>query len=357
MEIPQLTFTRFLASISIVILHYGLFTWPMNTSFFSHFNGELISAMSYFFLLSGFILVVSSAKDKSLPDEINSRYFWKKRAARILPVYLFALIIFFCINFKYDPSIPLKWQIQSYYHSIFLLQSWKYKMALDVNYPAWSLSVEAFFYFIFPWVYSNLRNLVNKRLIIISLVAWVLNTYIFISLLEDNAPANFAKFFPLLHVATFVAGVCSGILFVRNYQWLLGKGKQYILAITGVVGLVVLYTTYKDYDIYNYQHNGLLAPLFVFVIYSLAIMKGVLIRILASKPFVFLGSISYSIYILQYPVLQICEKYIPYLKGRETKDIFYVYFIILICCSAITYLFIEKPARVFLTKRKSQVAG
>jgi peptidoglycan/LPS O-acetylase OafA/YrhL len=200
-----------------------------------------------------------------------------------------------------------------------------------------------------------LKNLTNKRLIVISLVAWVLNTYIFISLLEDNAPMNFAKFFPLLHVATFIVGVCSGILFVRNYHWLFGKGKQLILAITAVVGLIVLYTAYKDFDIYNYQHNGLLAPLFVFVIYSLAIMKGKFIDILASRPFVFLGSISYSIYILQYPVLQICQKYLPLLKGRETGDIFYPYFIVLVFCSIITYLFIEKPARIFLTRRKKHI--
>src|SRR5690606_1182532 len=114
MHIPQITFTRFLASISIVFLHYGLLSWPMSSSFLSPFGEDLIAAMSYFFILSGFILVVSTSKNGFLPKKINSFDFWKRRAARILPVYVFALVVFFAINFDYDPSFPLYLQIRTY---------------------------------------------------------------------------------------------------------------------------------------------------------------------------------------------------------------------------------------------------
>lgn len=351
MQIPQITITRFLASTSIVILHFGLFSWPMNSSLVAPFGGDLIAAMSYFFLLSGFVLVISSAKNGILPDEINAKVFWFRRAARILPMYLFAMIIFFIINFRYDPSIPLKWQIQSYYHSIFLLQSWKYKMALDVNYPSWSLSVEAFFYFIFPWLYSNLRALSNKKLAIVSFFAWSINLYVFISLKNENVPENFIKFFPLLHVATFITGMSFGIMFIRNYNWLEKVGKKYIQSATILATLLVIYTAYKDVELYKYQHNGLLSPYYLLVIFSLSLTKGRISEFLSSKLFVFLGSISYSVYILQYPVYQICQKYIPWLKNQSNEYLFYVYFIILLSVSSLTYLLIEKNARKYLTNK------
>lgn len=355
MHIPQLTFTRFLASISIVVLHFGLFTWPINSSPFSNFQTELASAVSYFFVLSGFIMVIASVKKTGkLPNEIACKGFWLRRISRLMPVYLFTIIVFFAINFRYDPSIPLEWQIQSYYYSLFLLQSWKYRMALDINYPAWSLSVEAFFYLIFPWLYSQFVALTNKRLIIVATLSWILNIYIFISLKNEGVPENFVKFFPLLHLATFMFGVCSGILFIRNYEWFTGKGRKLIIAITCMVGLFVLYTSYKNYDFYQYQHNGMLAPFFVLIFYSLSIMKGPIVTLLASKPFVFLGAISYSVYILQYPVYQVCQKYIPWFAGKEPADIFYAYVIVLLTVSTATYYWLEKPARSYLNKQFSR---
>jgi len=308
MQIPQLTITRFIASISIVILHFGLFSYPMNTSLLSPFGGDLVAAMSYFFILSGFILVISTVRKGILPETIDCHFFWIRRAARILPMYLFALIIFFFINFSYDPSIPLKWQIQSYIHSVFLLQSWKYKMALDINYPSWSLSVEAFFYFIFPWLYTNLYRLSNKKLLIVSTVAWALNLYLFIALKEEHVPVNFLNFFPLLHVATFLTGMCFGLIFIRNYTWLDKVGKKYIHLATILTSLILIYTSYKNYDFHSYQHNGLFSPYYLLIIYSFSLIKGKLARFLSLKPFIFLGSISYSFYILQYPTYQICQK-------------------------------------------------
>jgi peptidoglycan/LPS O-acetylase OafA/YrhL len=353
MQIPQITFTRFLAAVSIVFLHYGLFSWPMNTPYLSTFGGDLISAMSYFFILSGFIMVVSSAKNSQFPDKINSLNYWKRRAARILPVYWLAMIIFFAVNFRYDPTIPLDWQIQSYYNSIFLLQSWKYRMALDVNYPAWSLSVEALFYFIFPWLYANLKQLKNKQHIVLSVIAWSLNYYIYISLKAENVPANFLHYFPLLHVATFLTGMSAGFLLVNNYQFLKEKAKIYIYSITAFATVFVIYTAFNNFDFYNDQHNGLMSPYYLLVIFSLALTSGKIADILGSKIPVFFGDISYSVYILQFPVYQIAQKYLPWFKDQKPEVMFLPYLMLLIVVSSVVYLFFEKPIRVFLTRKKT----
>ncbi len=351
MYISQLTFTRFLASISIVILHFGLFSWPINSDGLFPFFVRSASAVSYFFILSGFILVIASSRGGVIPNKVNTLQFWMKRGARILPIYLFSVLLFFAMNFKYDASIPLEWQTKPYYYSIFLLQSWKHQMALDINYPAWSLSVEAFFYFIFPLLFRLLNYLKAKWLLILSFIFWVGNSSLFYYLKQIDAPENFSKFYPPLHLATFIIGICSGIIFVKYKDWFRGKNIQKIHAFTIGTGILLLVAAYGNWSFYTYQHNGLLAPFFILVFYSLSLLKGKVANILSWKPLIFLGDISYSIYLFQYPVMQICERYIPWLKGKERADIFFQYLIILIIFSSFSYLLIEKPVRQFITKR------
>src|SRR3982750_4057836 len=127
MQIPQLTFTRFIAALAVVILHFGLFTWPFDTKIIAQLANKSTVAVSYFFLLSGFILVIATFKNNVLPDVVeNISAFWIKRAARILPLYLISITIYFLFHFEYNPDIPLKWQIQSFIYSVFLLQDWNF---------------------------------------------------------------------------------------------------------------------------------------------------------------------------------------------------------------------------------------
>lgn len=354
MQIPQLTFTRFLASMAIVILHFGLFNWPMNTRYISQLGGDLIGGITYFFVLSGFILVVSNCKNNSLPVKIARIPFWKRRFARIYPVYLLAVLIFFLLVFKYDPTIPLVWQIKSYAYSLFLTQSWNYKMALDINYPAWSLSVEAFFYLIFPWLFANINRLKNTLILILAILAWYLNLLAVDNLIENQAPKNFIKFFPLLHVSTFIVGVCAGILFARNLK-LLQEQRIKIYVLVTLIGVYVIWGMYRNYPDYErFQNNGYLSIFFALFIIALSLFQGKMKSILAWKPLEFLGEISYSIYLFQFVVLLLCKQVVPGMVGKENTEIFWPYVLILLVFSTVVYLFFEKPMRrLIMRKNKS----
>ena len=351
MQIPQLTFTRFLASISIVILHFGLLNWPMHTKYISRFGGDLINGITYFFVLSGFILVVSHAKNGELPDQIDRKSFWKRRFARVYPVYLLSILLFFALRFEYHPDISLEWQTKPYFYSVFLLQSWNYKMALDINFPAWSLSVEAFFYLIFPWVYCNIKRLKNTSILVLGIVSWYSTILSIDSLMAEKAPKYFVNYFPLLHLSTFLIGVCAGILFARNQSWLIRfRRKIYVLVV--LLGIYYLWGMYRDTPPHeNFRQNGYMALYFAFFIIAISLIQGKVKNILAWKPFQFLGEISYSIYIFQFIVLVICQEYIPGMIGKTNFEIFWPYVLILLGFSTIVYLFFEKPVRRLLTKR------
>lgn len=87
------------------------------------------------------------------------------------------------------------------------------------------------------------------------------------------------------------------------------------------------------------------APLFALLILGITCSRNGFTRLLATPAFVFLGEISYSIYILQFPVHELCEKL---LAGRldEGGDLFFgVYLVLLIGVSVVVYRYFEMPAK------------
>ena len=103
---PQLTFTRLIACMLVVLYHES------NEAIFSDYEkyrsiikfGD--ASVSYFFLLSGFILNFNQLKTNIKFDYKNTEFFWLKRFARIYPVYFFALSV--CIiQFYYNVLVFL----------------------------------------------------------------------------------------------------------------------------------------------------------------------------------------------------------------------------------------------------------
>lgn len=351
MHIPQITFTRFLASIAIVFFHFGWNSFPLNTSL-GNFGEELVSAMTYFFLLSGFILVISVSKDGIILERINKMFFWKRRAARILPMYFLAMLLFFILNFEYSTDESLREQTQGYLFAVILIQAWLSDFVMDINYPSWSLSVEAFFYFLFPWILILWRKFSSKTIIVLSVILWIGNLFLYIYLNDNNFQENFIKFYPPLHLATFIQGVGTGILLIRHFDWIKEKASKYIHTATILMTILVIYTSYNNYSFYEYQHNGLLSPFFLVLLLSLSILDGKLKEILSSKPLIFLGGVSYAIYILQVPIYQLCQKYIPILNEMDEGSLFYPYLIVLFLVSSICFVYFEKPMRKWILRKK-----
>ena len=89
MRSEQLTFTRFFAAISIVIFHFGKNISPFNDSTIKVLFSQAHIGVSYFFLLSGFIMILAY-KEKG---EIEFIDYIKRRFARIYPVYGLAILL------------------------------------------------------------------------------------------------------------------------------------------------------------------------------------------------------------------------------------------------------------------------
>ena len=92
-------------------------------------------------------------------------------------------------------------------------------------------------------------------------------------------------------------------------------------------------------------HDGLMSVFFAAFIFFLSLDTSSLARGLSKKVFVLLGELSYSLYILQFPVYKVVS-FVFKSKGIDMPQLmFYTYLIILLLISFICYYKIEVVIR------------
>lgn len=338
MYLTGLSFTRFIAAIGIVFFHFGnnvpLFKMNLISNFVKYAN----LGVSYFFLLSGFIMVIAYQKSNFLNSEERKKY-WYNRFIRIYPAYFVALFLFIVIGIKFN---NLYLSISTLIANLLLLQAWFLELSLSLNFTGWSLSVEMVFYLLFPFLYIRIKKLSNSYLLLLLGFIWLLNSCVHILLLHfENVFSHYFVFYnPLLHLSTFVFGICLGFIYLRNMlpDFLLSK------ICLSMVLLIVFFLIGSNSFILNYSHNGFLIPLFSVVIVVLANSKN---NIINNKFANYLGHISFGIYIYQLPVKTIYI-YLFNIDNLNSNTVFLGFIAFLICFSSFSFSFFENPINKFL---------
>jgi peptidoglycan/LPS O-acetylase OafA/YrhL len=338
-----LTFPRFILAILVVIFHYGLHLDLFKESFFVEFFKNGAVAVSFFFFLSGFVLAYNY-------NETKTKSFLLKRVFRIFPIYI---ITFFVVLIS---QLLLNLDTPTLFYSIMNslgLQSWFPGHALQVNFPSWSISVEFFLYASFPiilWLYKKMKWKYFVFLsIVIIVLGWLQHYYFVVHLYDPNRYflEQFILYFPLFHLSTFIAGFLGG-------KWIFNLKKvklnPFIFPIMATIGIAcfILILNFEN-PIRLLSHNGGLIPVFFIICIGLALDKSFYYHFFGSSPLIYLGNISYGVYMWQFPIFilfsTICD------TGSLTIYQFIWYVIILIAWSSISYELIEKPSRKFLSNR------
>lgn len=266
-----------------------------------------VTGVSMFFVLSGFILAYAySEMEPKYPAE--RKRFWVSRFARIYPVYFLALIWFapFILTHRFSAA-PLKIavakSVASFFPALLLVQSWiSPRFALAWNGPGWTLSVEAAFYLIFPFLLPLIRRLSDRGKLFLAASMVLLSALLSVSCIPLPAPyrgawANWVLHWPAFHFPTFIVGAALGLHFVNtrhtkragNWMFYLGLAGMFVVAANASALPPVL------------LENIALVPFFGLIIYGLAVGGGPR-RLLGSSLLVLLGESSYALYILQFSV-------------------------------------------------------
>ncbi len=323
---------------AIVISHFNKDLFLYKIRFIADIFLRANVGVSYFFILSGFIMIIAYHRK----EKIGYRDFYRNRVARIYPLYVVGLLLYFVTRY-YDFS----------FYKTFLylsgVQSWIPGKALILNFPGWSISVEFLFYLLFPWLYNYLYSKGNKSIWVIAVLIWI-GTQAFSNLYTNSLSYKgphtdsheFIHYFPLWHINEFLIGNLAGLLFVRNR-----REKNHDLAIALLFIGILLSLIFIPLNF----HNGLMAVFFVPVIYLISCNNGVISKVFSLKPLEFLGEISYAIYIIHIPVLYIVRSFLwDYFQVSESNVIFWIYILVLMFVSAVFYQFVEKPMRDYLKK-------
>jgi peptidoglycan/LPS O-acetylase OafA/YrhL len=169
------------------------------------------SGVSFFYILSGFVLVWSAR-----PDDTRWR-FWRRRVAKIYPNHVVTWLAVILVMLAWGDRVASGPAVAN----LFLVQTWTPApgYAYSINDVSWSLSCEAFFYLCLPFVLPTLRRMRTRWLYAI-LIALPILIYLADSM--NPLPATdqwwFSQLFPPARSLEFWMGVLAGVLTVRR-RW------------------------------------------------------------------------------------------------------------------------------------------
>jgi len=311
-------------------------------------------AVDLFIVLSGFCLMLPV-----LNNDFRLRggvlHFLKRRAIRILPPYYFALIvslalIYFCIGDKtgshWDVSIPVT--TNDIVAHVFLIQDFFKSTNYKINHSLWSVSLESHIYLLFPLILLSWRKFGAAVSLFLAIL---LSALIFIS--ESYG----VKFYPDLNadwvgvspfIILFILGMIAAKLtfadgktrtIVNRLPWWL----FFIVMVVITVATKPVMLRYPVMSIYLRDVETGIASLFFLMACTNVRMIN---RFFSWKPLVFLGTFSYSIYLLHAPLLQVLYKLIVPLRLSQYASSVLITTIGSLLCIAISYPFFivcEKP--------------
>lgn len=314
-DIPSLTGLRGVAACSVLFAHATDTAFSYEPTLFPFAARFAYLGMSLFFVLSGFVIHYNYAGlFQAEPLKIAVRQFFVARFARLYPLYAVAI---FCAL----PMIPVpfsKWVVLAY---LTMTQSW-FNVEYAVFAPTWSISTEWFFYLAFiPLTMLVVRLRRTGSIFVVLSVAVIGAISLVNAFWRDQAIAFSTIWFwhgnelsggpvwawltyfsPYLRVTDFFAGMLMAQAYrMRDTDWmppwLLPCGLLWIV----IVGMTSWLPQWEPLEtlVPNFLYVLAIAPIMLHV----SARKSWLSRALSSAPMIFLGEISYSIYIWSFFVM------------------------------------------------------
>ena len=294
-------------------------------------------AVGLFFLLSGFILAYTY--EGNIEGRANRVRFWEARFARIYPVYLLSLVMAFA--FSGELGLDTRAAV------VGMVQAWNpfnSDMAGAWNYPAWTLSAEAFFYICFPFVLPWLSRR-NERAL-----CWLTAALLVICVLGHtplkglgdwkNHAVFFVRYVPLpaLRIPEFLLGVVLGLRFLRAGSTEQRPGRPLVVYAAVVGTIASLSLPIGDWV-------SLVILPFSVLVYELASGGSWLTGFLSTRFMVLLGGASYSVYLLRYPVTSWMHTLVGRLPQAFVRTGELLTPVVLVFFSIAVFRYWEEPAR------------
>jgi peptidoglycan/LPS O-acetylase OafA/YrhL len=292
-RLDRLTSLRALAAAAVVVLHVSRYVrstpvWDI--------SARLATAVTFFFMLSGFVLTWAGEPTKG---------YYRRRAARVLPLYVglwaVALAIIYLL---YDRTQP--WTHTA--GSLFLVQAWvpRASFYFATNGVAWSLSVEAFLYLVFPLVVALLRGAsTSTRWVIVA--GCLLVDALLVPVLAQHLSRRVAEWLtwvcPATQLPTFIIGVVLALELRRGWRPKLSPFWSTVMWLVAGAATLALPAPY-------WRVAPMLVPFALLIAHSAMADLGGRAGRLQSPLLVRAGTWAYAVYLSHSLVIFVVEKYL-----------------------------------------------
>jgi len=331
---PGLHGLRFFAALMVVFSHVELMksyhAYPnlYDSNLAVYESGRI--GVTLFFVLSGFLISYLLLAEKKVSGTISIRNFYIRRILRIWPLYyLVILLAFFVIPRIAFFSIPEYSALLPghFTYSLLLYVLLLPQVALSIfppvpyAEPLWSIGVEEQFYLLWPVLLKRFKNFL--RLAVVIAVGGVLLRQLVFMLAEANrASPNLVYWNYVLNYLYFTRIECMAIGGIG--AWLIFKQKHATLNIIYhrlFQGLLYAATAYllltqNHKPIFNYVPYAIC---FCLIIINVSSNKNSLLKI-ENRLFVFLGNISFSMYMFHEPAIRVVLTGLVRMRGTRFND-------------------------------------
>ena len=337
---PEIDSLRAISVIAVIIYHAKIYLFGNLALQGGYFGVDI------FFVISGY-LITSIIYYDLIENKFSFKNFYLKRARRILPALLLTIIISLILSwFSLMPSAFIDYSKSILYSLGFISNYYFYFSGLEYGAVSgllkpllhtWSLGIEEQFYIIFPLFLIFGYNFFKKNLIFYIFIFFLLSFFIALYFSKINPALNFYL------LPSRVWELLIGCLLFFFGIKLNFKVSKIVSNLSTLFGLLLIFVSFTIiYDIEPSPNLKTLVPLIGTSIIILFYKKeGILNILFTNKLTIWIGLTSYSLYLIHYPVFAFVR------ANRLTQGIYEysLVVIIIIICSSLSYLFIEKPFR------------
>ena len=330
--IPALDGLRGLSIVMVLIAHLG---------YESIVPGGL--GVTIFFFISGYIITNLLIDEYIKNDGISLKLFYSRRLLRLYPpLLLLILCVSIYLSITHKPfNTPELFAATFYYENYYnfiVLDGIKYFGSL------WSLAVEEHYYLIFPFVFILLFKYPKVFLGVLIALIFIALGWRYYGVIHYNK--DLAEWYCYLLTHTRFDSILYGCL--ASMILYLDKNEKFISFITnkptfiGALLIIAACLVIRNTEFRNtlrYSLEGIALLVIVPAIVNVKSYKGIN-QLFSNKVIVFIGKLSYSIYLFHPFAIMICSS----IKADGHKALFIVAAVALTAVfSNFSYYIIEKP--------------
>jgi peptidoglycan/LPS O-acetylase OafA/YrhL len=305
---------RGVACVIVAMFHFS----AAHSLYFQAWLRYCAPLLEFFFIVSGFVMALAFAD--SVKDVRGFCAYMIRRLGRVWPLHLVTFGILLCLALAkaalgttyggfYGGMAP-----EAILPQIFMLQTWL-GMGLTWNFPAWTLSAEFAAYIAFGLIVLFLRSRGARNWAALAIIA-VASVIFYFELLQPREDYN------VVSVARCFAGFFLGFLLYDLWKRrpINTPLTATILEIAVVIGFIISIQAHFTGAAYFLNYIVFGGLVFVF-----ANDKGLVSRALSIKPLVWLGKVSFSLY-MTHAVIRIIYENVFYILERVTDRSYMTWF-------------------------------